>query len=241
MSKGRLIATITVVVVAFTGLVIFSQTNKAPVDYGQYRISNIKTLADRQFDYELNPDKIYEASEDTGGLPEKVIGDPSKAKVVLYEYADYACAHCAEWSRSLDLMVEKSNGDLAVVYRGYLLPGFKNNLVAASAATAAQIQGCWKEYKDLLYADQSEWTSLSGSALEDKLITCFQEASGGKGDIEQFKSDMKSEAVAKKIAFEYRLGKETDLKGTPSFRIDGQNIEIKDLRETVDKKLTSAA
>ena len=135
MSRGRLIVAVTVVVVTFAGLVVFSQTNNAPVDYGQYRISNIKTLADRQFDYELNPDKIYEASEDTGGLPEKVIGDPSKAKVVLYEYADYACAHCAEWSRSLDYMVEKSNGDLAVVYRGYLLPGFKNNLVAASAAT----------------------------------------------------------------------------------------------------------
>lgn len=242
MSRRKTIVAmvVAVVVVSFAGLALFNQTNNAQVDYGQYKISAIKDLAGKIQSDNLNPDQIYEASEDTGGLPEKVIGDLSTAEVVLYEYADYACSHCASWSVSLDKMVEESDGKLAVVYRGYLLPGFKNNLVVASAATAAQIQGCWKEYKDLLFANQVSWANASGDELKDELISCFEIASKGKGDTEKFLADMTSEAVAKKVAFEYRLGSEAQLKGTPTFRLNGESVEIQDVKAVIKEELSKA-
>lgn len=186
----------------------------------------------------LAPDSIHAPSPLNGDLPEKTIGDPATAKVVLYEYADYACPHCAEWSAIIDRMVADSHGALAVVYRGYLL-GFKNSVVSASAATAAQLQGCWQAYKDLLFMNQSTWASLSGDALESELVACFEKASGGQGDIAKFKADMQSEAVAQKIAFEHRLGTEARISGTPAFRLDGQPINLKDLPATVAAKLAT--
>ena len=66
-----------------------------------------------------NTDKVYEASEESGNIPEKVIGDASKARVIVYEYADYGCTHCAEWNETITRYVEYFNGDLAVVFRGY--------------------------------------------------------------------------------------------------------------------------
>ena len=238
MGKGKLITILAIIVTLLVGFMFFNQSNTT-ADYSQHRMSDIEKLADKQAQHHLNSDQIFEASEDTGGLPEKVIGNPSEAKVVLYEYADYACPHCAEWSLLLDRLVEESDGKLAVVYRGYLL-GFKNGLTAASAATAAQVQGCWQEYKNLLFTSQSEWTSLSGEELQDKLISCFETASKGNGNIEKFKADMASESVAKKIAFEYQLGEELNLQGTPTFRIDGETIAIKDLKETISQKLANA-
>lgn len=62
---------------------------------------------------------------------------------------------------------------------------------------------------------------------------------GGKGDVEKFMADMKSEEIAKKIAFEYRLGNEIQLEGTPTFRVDGENIEIKNLKKVIEEKLAN--
>lgn len=236
MDKKTIIA-VMAIVAAFVGLAVFSSIfNKAP-DYSQYKLDRIQSLADQIKKEDLNPDSIYEASELTSNLPEKTMGDPKTAKVVLYEYADYACSHCAEWSEYLDKTVKESDGKLAVVYRGYLLPSFKNSVVAASAATAAQMQGYWQEYKGQLFANQVRWYNASGNTLKDELVSYFEAASDGKGDTEKFLADMESETVAKRLAFEYRLGKEIDLKGTPTFRLNGENIEITDLKATLATEL----
>lgn len=236
MMSKRGIAVTVMIAVVLVGMVIIGSNSNVPVNYGDYRISAIKELAGK-FE-NTNPDMVFEASEDTGNLPDKVIGAPDKADVIVYEYADYACSHCAEWSAAFEKMVDDSDGRLAVVYRGFLL-GFRNSVISASAATAAQAQGCWQEYKDLLFTNQYDWTSLNGDALKDKFVAYFKSASGGKGDVEKFMADMKSEEIAKKIAFEYRLGNEIQLEGTPTFRVDGENIEIKNLKKVIEEKLAN--
>ena len=195
----------------------------------------------RRVEDNLNPDMIYEASEETGGLPEKVIGDLNTAKVILYEYADYACVHCAEWNTIINALVEESDGKLAVVYRGYSLGLTDNDELVALAGTAAQVQGYWKEYKDLLFKNQSVWTSLDGEALKYELGTYFAKASNQKGDTVRFMDDMmgSNAEIAKKVTFEHKLGKKIKLKGTPTFRIDGENIETKRLKEIVAEKLAN--
>ena len=114
-------------------------------------------------------DEIHAPSEGTGSIAEKVIGDPDKAKVIVYEYADYGCSHCAEWNRRFNSLIEKYGDDLALVFRAYNL-GFNNGTIASKAATAAQVQGYFGEYKDLLFNNQSEWMYADSDKIEDVLV-----------------------------------------------------------------------
>lgn len=161
-----------------------------------------------------------------GNIGDHVVGDPSTADIVIYEYADYQCEFCAMMNTRVNAAIEKSDGKLALVYRNYLLPYHQNGTAAASAAEAAGLQGYWKAYKDKLFEEQSEWASASGSertALFDKY---FQEITDGKGDIEKFNADMDSEAVSKKIAFDMGIGKRIEIAGTPAFYYNGKLIDF---------------
>lgn len=225
-----------VIVAIFGGMIGFANlaTDK-PVDYGKFQRSTIQKLA-KEIDYnnyDLNT--IIVADENSGNLPEKVEGNP-EAPVVIYEYADYACTHCAEWNRVVNQIVEDYEGQVAVVFRGFVMQ-FPNSMIAASAANAAAMQGCWKEYKDLLFVNQNKWFYLRNPELTDYLAECFEKASDGKGDVERFKTDMASEAVARRIAFDYGLGEKADLSGTPMFMIDGQKVDATNLKATVASKL----
>lgn len=184
-----------------------------------------------------NPaDQIYVASEETGGIGEKVLGDPTKAKVVVYEYADYGCSHCADWSERLSELVAENGDSIAVVFRAYDL-GFHNGSRVSAGATAAQVQGYWDEYKDLLFGNQAEWIYASEDKIDDLLVEYFVSASSSRGDVEQFRADLDSEAVAKRLAFENGMGKKAGVRGTPTFRIDGTKVAIGDVLETIEKKL----
>ena len=45
-----------------------------------------------------------------------------------------------------------------------------------------------------------------------------------KGDLEQFKKDIASARVSKKISFDMNIAKKIDVGGTPAFYVDGQLI-----------------
>ena len=183
----------------------------------------------------INADTIHDASEETGFIGEKIIGNPNEAKLTIYEYADFGCSYCAEWNRKINELMNKYDGQIALVYRSYDIGKFKNSPVAARAATAAQIQGYFKEYKDLLFTNQIEWYYKESEELDKTLVGYFKEASNNSGDVDKFKSDMKSDAVKKRLKFEQRLGKAVDLTGTPTFRIDGETIPINELVETIER------
>lgn len=184
-------------------------------------------------------DFIHEATAETGNIPEKIVGDPSTAKVILYEYADYGCSHCAEWNKTLNDLVKEHPDDLAIVFRAYDL-GYKNGRTVALAATAAQTLGYWKEYKDLLFLNQNEWFYASAAELEKLLTEYFLTASGGAGDTAKFLENMQSEAVKKRVDFENLMGEKVKLRGTPTFRIDGQTISPASLLNTIQAKPSGA-
>ncbi len=184
----------------------------------------------------ISPDSIVEPSEQTGNIPEKIIGNPEEAKLVVYEYADYGCSYCAVWNRQMNELVKKYDGKLAIVFRGYNI-GFQNGLGAAYAATAAQIQGYWKEYKDLLFANQSEWIYAEKKDANDLFVEYFKQASNNTGDTEKFKDDMNSAGVKMRVSFEQKMGKKVNLHGTPLFRINGESVPVGDLIETIERLL----
>ena len=181
-------------------------------------------------------DTVHHASAETGYIPEKILGDTTKAKVVLYEYADYGCSHCAEWNRMINKLLDQYGDKLAVVFRGYNL-GFNNGLLASKAATAAQIQGYFEKYKDLLFNGQSEWMYVSNDQAMNLFVSYFKQASEYKGDVYKFQDDINSNQVATRVEFEQKMGKAIDLQATPRFRIDGETISATDLLNIIEQKM----
>ena len=228
-NTGLMIGGIVGIVLAFVALVAITQLqNKADIDYEAYDLNS-----------------VIAADENTGGLTENVDGDP-EAPVLLYEYGDYQCTACAPMNPYINELLEEYDGKVAVVFRTYIMSYHDNGVAAASAANAAAIQGYWKEYKDLLYETQNDWYYAEGDERQQMFEQYFEQATDGKGDLEQFRQDMGSKEVAQKIKFDAALSERVGLEWTPSFYLDGELLDQRNittsefmdlLREKIDEKL----
>lgn len=208
MKKIRGFSTIgAVIVVVIAGLLIFATA---------MILNTSEKSVDRYSVY-------YEASDDNGNIADHVKGDKG-APVLIFEYADFQCPGCGSMNPYVNKAVAELDGKLAIVYRSMLLSYHQNATAAASAAEAAGLQGYWKEYGDKLFATQSDWEELDSSDRSEKFEKYFMDVTGGKGDLEQFKKDMVSARVSKKISFDMGISKKIDVQGTPAFYIDGQLI-----------------
>lgn len=228
-NTGLMIGGIVGIVLAFVALIAITQLqNKADIDYGAYDLNS-----------------VIAADENTGGLAENVDGDPD-APVLLYEYGDYQCTACAPMNPHINELLEEYDGKVAVVFRTYIMSYHDNGMAAASAANAAAIQGYWKEYKDLLYETQNDWYYAEGDERQQMFEQYFEQVTDGKGDLEQFRQDMGSKEVAQKIKFDAALSERVGLEWTPSFYLDGELLDQRNittsefmdlLREKIDAKL----
>ena len=228
-NTGLMIGGIVGIVLAFVALIAITQLqNKADIDYEAYDLNS-----------------VIAADENTGGLAENVDGDPD-APVLLYEYGDYQCTACAPMNPYINELLEEYDGKVAVVFRTYIMSYHDNGVAAASAANAAAIQGYWKEYKDLLYETQNDWYYAEGDERQQMFEQYFEQATDGKGDLEQFRQDIGSKEVAQKIKFDAALSERVGLEWTPSFYLDGELLDQRNittsefmdlLREKIDAKL----
>ena len=228
-NTGLMIGGIVGIVLAFVALIAITQLqNKADIDYDAYDLNS-----------------VIAADENTGGLAENIDGDP-EAPVLLYEYGDYQCTACAPMNPYINELLEEYDGKVAVVFRTYIMSYHDNGVAAASAANAAAIQGYWKEYKDLLYETQNDWYYAEGDERQQMFEQYFEQATDGKGDLEQFRQDMGSKEVAQRIKFDAALSERVGLEWTPSFYLDGELLDQRNittsefmdlLREKIDAKL----
>jgi len=190
--------------------------------------------------------EIISADEQSGNLPETISGDEN-APVKLVVYTDYQCNNCASLMPDLDELIDEYDGKLAIINRVMIMSYHQNGRAAAAAALAAAEQGYWKEFKDLLYSQQDEWASSDAELRQEQFEGYFKKASDGKGDLDKFRSDIESEAVAKKISFDDKLADHDKVEWTPYVMLDGEVISQQDIktrpeflekiREKIDAKL----
>lgn len=211
-------------------------------------ISNITDTIDYS-EYDLA--KIIPANEFSGNLPENIKGK-SNARVVLYEYADYQCEHCAAMNPYINEILSEYGDQVALVFRTYIMPYHQNGVITAAAANAAAIQGYWAEMKDTLFANQNEWFYAKTADMPEYLDRYFMTATNNKGDLEKFHRDMQSEAVTQKIAFDMGLADKADLQWTPSIYVGDKFISQKEIdgtyndfmqaiRDEIDARLKATA
>ena len=146
-------------------------------------------------------------------------GHPSQgdadAPVVMIEYGDFRCTFCGKFAREVEPQLEKKyveSGTLRMEWRDFPYLG-RGSVDAALAARAAQEQGKFWEYHDLLYENQS------GGFSEERLIELAREAGL---DVGRFEEDLASGRFERAVAEDFQEGQEMGITGTPTFVINGR-------------------
>lgn len=176
--------------------------------------------------YKKTEDKVEPTNTGQSSALEIKVNDwvsgTSTAKVTLVEYLDFECEACGAYYPMVTQLKEEYKDDMRLVVRYFPLPGHKNSRTAAQAVDAAGKQGKFWEMYSLLFTKQSEW-SEKAVANQDQFEKYAVEA--GVMDIEQWKIDVKSEEVEKRVEDSYKEAVSLNLQGTPSFFLDGKRIE----------------
>lgn len=170
--------------------------------------------------------KIYKEVT-TVSADDHIKWSPDK-KRLLVEYGDYQCPACKTYFEIIKTQIEASGSgmtdvtkNMTFVYRNYPLTNIHAHAMeAAQAAEAAGLQKKYFEMSDKLYETQEKWEGLSSAT--DFFLNLAKEL---KLDETKFKADMNSSAVKDKIQKDMVSGNAVDVRGTPSFYLDGKKLE----------------
>ena len=174
-------------------------------------------------DAELVPELVEELRKNppfklqTGEAPRKGATDP---EVVIVEFGDFQCPHCARLFHGVEEYAAKSERRVQVIFAHYPLGKACNPNVddlhkfacgAAIAAECAGRQNKFWEYAEQLFAHQDDLDreDLRAHATEVGL------------DVAQYDRCVVDPSVADRIGADVELGAKVNITGTPTFLING--------------------
>jgi len=159
-----------------------------------------------------------------GADPPHVLG-PANAPVRLEEFGDFECPPCGMFHPILEQMRAEFGDKLQLTFREFpLVPTHQHALPAASAAEAAGLQGKFWEMHDLIYEHQNDWKK------EFDVRPIFEGYAKQIGlDVERFKRDVGSDAVALRIMQDGKRGHSLGVKGTPTVFLNGREVSFENL------------
>ncbi len=108
------------------------------------------------------------------------------------------------------------DGTLRLEWRDFPYRG-QESVNAALAARAAQAQGKFWEYHDLLYHNQS--SGNSGGYSDENLVSLAREAGL---DVGQFEEDLKSARYEPVVQADFREAQQRGISATPMFVVNGR-------------------
>lgn len=150
-----------------------------------------------------------------------VVGS-STAKITLVEYLDFECEACGAYYPITTQLKNEYKDSIRFVVRYFPLPGHKNSRTAAQAVEAAGKQGKFWEMYNILFTKQKEWGEQQ-VANQNQFEKYAMEA--GVSNIDQWKKDVTSPEVIKRVDDSYKEAVSLRLQGTPSFFLNGKKIE----------------
>jgi protein-disulfide isomerase len=125
---------------------------------------------------------------------------------VVIEYGDYECPYCAR----ADLLLAEL--PITRVFRHFpVVSKHPRARVLAQAAEAAALQGAFWEMHDSLFGDQGR--------LDDPHL--WERARRFGLDVYRFEADRRSDAVAERVARDFRAGVRAGIVTTPALFVDG--------------------
>jgi protein-disulfide isomerase len=143
------------------------------------------------------------------GMPMKGAKD---APITIVEFADFQCPPCSRARGALSELVAKYPDQIRVGFKHFPLDFHKQAQKASEAAVAAQEQGHFWEFHDLLFDNQK--------ALEVANILTYAQQIGL--DAERLKAEVESGKHASKVKADMAIGNQVGVRGTPSLFVNGR-------------------
>jgi protein-disulfide isomerase len=137
----------------------------------------------------------------------------SDRQIVMVAFSDFQCPFCATANKSLKEFMAKHKDKVTLAYKHFPLTQIHPEaLPAARAAWAANKQGKFWEYHDILFANQAK--------LSEAFYT--ETATSLKLDLKKFDADRK--LADNFIVEDFRLGRKIGVQGTPTFIMNGEVV-----------------
>lgn len=141
--------------------------------------------------------------------------------VTLTEYGDFECPACKAYYPLVKDIKQTYGDKIKFEFRHFPLTQIhRNAMLGSRAAEAANNQGKFFEMHDLLYENQDSWSKASNPT---SVLESFAQQIGL--NIEQFKTDMASEATLDIINADIKAGQNIDANSTPTFAINGKKVD----------------
>lgn len=144
---------------------------------------------------------------------------PKDAKLTIIEYSDFQCPYCKQTSEAIDALFKDYPDDVRVIFRSFPLNSIHPNAsLASQAAEAAGLQGKFWEMHTKLFGNQETWSPMGTEDFTAWLTTTAKEL---ELNVDQFTTDLTSEAVVQKVTEATNKATEIGLGGTPTLFING--------------------
>lgn len=164
------------------------------------------------------------------------------AKVTLVEYSDFQCPACRLWEPEIQSIINEFGAHMRLVYRNYPLKKIHlNSQIAAQAAEAAGLQSKFWEMHDILFANQSTWSSQASDAVQ---LTFADYAKQIGLNVDQFNKDLNSGKVADLVEEDVKSGDASGVDSTPTFFLNGTKLNSKnndDFRKSIRDAVDASA
>jgi predicted DsbA family dithiol-disulfide isomerase len=136
------------------------------------------------------------------------------APVTVVMFSDFQCSACSATHPVLKKVLAEYKNRIRFVVRDYPLAMHKDSFRAALAANAANMQGKFFEYIEILYQNQD--------ALDDSSLKKYAADLGL--NLKQFELDFSSEKIAAEIRKDIADGKSYGVSATPTIYINGVKV-----------------
>jgi protein-disulfide isomerase len=158
------------------------------------------------------------------------------APVTVVEYGDFECPNCRQAQSALQLLLERFDGRVRLVFRNFPLEDVHPHaLAAAEAAECAGAQGKFWPMHDLLFANQAH--------LKPKDLHGYAERVGV--EMARFTAEMDDHVYLQRVREDLQSGVESGVRATPTFFVDGRiedvSFGLRSLFDAVEARLHSAA
>ena len=159
---------------------------------------------------------------------------PADAKLTIVEYSDFQCPFCGRAAGVVDKLREKYGAKVRFVFRQFPLEMHPDAALAAEAALAAQAQGKFWPFHDVLFQNQRD--------LERASLEKYAQKAGL--DMARFRSALDHHTYEGAVKSDMSLATEAHVSGTPSMFIGTERVEnptdFASLSREIDRKLVSA-
>ena len=143
---------------------------------------------------------------------------PATAPVTIVMFSDFQCSACSATHPVLKKAMAAYPGKIRFVVRDFPLESIHENAYrAALAAGAANAQGKFFEYTEILYKNQD--------ALDDESLKKYAADLGL--NVKQFELDFNSEKTAAEVRKDMADGESYGINSTPTIFVNG--VKVRDL------------